>query len=106
MNYSIEWDGPGERDREDCEHRERVTPLAAGIAQMVTEWVDGGISGGTDWRPSLAAVIDRRLARYISADKIATILSEDASLMNGNLNVGFLAVKIAETMEGKPYRET
>ena len=78
-----------------------MTPLADGLAQMVTEWVDGGINGGTDWRPGLADVIERRLARYISADKIAMIISEDASLMNGNLNTGFLAVKIAEVCEGK-----
>ena len=41
------------------------------------------------------------IARYISADTIAMIIGEDASLMNGNLNTGFLAVKIAEVCEGK-----
>lgn len=38
---------------------------------------------------------------YRSADEIATIISEDANLMNGGINVGFLAVTIAETVEGK-----
>ena len=78
-----------------------MKPLANSLAEMVQEWVDGGINGGTDWRPGLATVIEKRLARYISADTIAMIISEDASLMNGNLNAGFLAVKIASVCEGK-----
>lgn len=78
-----------------------MTPLANSLAEMVTEWVDGGASGGTDWRPGLTSVIEKRLARYISADKIAMIIGEDASLQNGQLNTGFLAVKIAEVCEGK-----
>ena len=39
---------------------------AANLAQMVTEWVDGGIAGGTDWRPGLASVIEKRLDRLNS----------------------------------------
>jgi hypothetical protein len=37
---------------------------AQSIASMVAEWVDGGISMGTDWRPGLADVITKRLARF------------------------------------------
>lgn len=39
---------------------------AKSLAQMVTEWVDGGIKGGTDWRPGLADVIKHRLDRLNS----------------------------------------
>ena len=53
------------------------------------------------WLEEPRSLFEARLARYISADKIAMIISEDASLMNGNLNTGFLAVKIAEVCEGK-----
>lgn len=36
---------------------------AKSLAQMVIEWVDGGIDIGTDWRPGLEAVIAARLTR-------------------------------------------
>lgn len=38
--------------------------VAQSIAGMVTEWVDGGIRMGTNWRPGLADVIAKRLARF------------------------------------------
>ena len=78
--------------------------LAESLAAMMVEYIDGAKRMPADWRPQpkeLQTLFERRLARFISADQIAMILSEDASLQNGSLNVGFLAVKIAETCEGK-----
>ncbi len=40
---------------------------ALSIADMVTEWVDGGIKGGTDWRPGLPVIIELRLKRFAEA---------------------------------------
>jgi len=80
--------------------------LSSSLACMMAEYIEGARKQPPDWKPSvtdLAILFDKRLARYISADEIAMIISEDASLMNGCLNVGFLAVKIAETIEGNPY---
>jgi len=80
--------------------------LSSSLAHMMAEYIEGARKLPPDWKPSvteLALLFDKRLARYISADDIATIISEDASLTNGVLNVGFLAVKIAETIEGNPY---
>ena len=39
-------------------------PLAKSLADMIIEWVDGGLAMNTDWRPQLESVIARRLARY------------------------------------------
>lgn len=78
--------------------------LASSLAHMMAEYIEGARKLPPDWQPSVAELsllFEKRLARYISADEIATIISEDANLMNGGLNVGFLAVKIAETVEGK-----
>ena len=36
---------------------------AVSLAQMVAEWVDEGTKLGTDWRPGLAEVIEKRLER-------------------------------------------
>ncbi len=46
----------------------RITTDAAAdsLAKMVIDWVDGGIAGGTDWRPGLANVIKHRLDRLNS----------------------------------------
>jgi hypothetical protein len=35
---------------------------------MIIEWVDGGIAMGTDWRPGLASIISKRLARFSDAE--------------------------------------
>ena len=78
--------------------------LADSLSHMMAEYIDGARAQPPGWKPSvtqLATLFEARLSRYINADKIAQIISEDASLMNGNLNTGFLAVKIAETCEGK-----
>lgn len=78
--------------------------LAESLASMMVEYIDGVKRMPPDWKPQpkeLQTLFERRLARFISADTIAQIISEDASLQNGNLNTGFLAVKIAETCEGK-----
>lgn len=78
--------------------------LAESLASMMAEYIDGAKRMSADWRPDpeqLRTLFERRLARFISADAIAQIISEDASLQNGNLNTGFLAVKIAEVCEGK-----
>jgi hypothetical protein len=49
---------------------------ATSIAQMVTEWVDGGIAMGTDWRPGLASIIGKRLARFSQNEEIPWLLKE------------------------------
>ena len=83
--------------------------LARGLAIMMAEYVEGArklpahIVIHSD---DLLAIFEKRLARYISADKIAQILSEDATIEDGRLNVGYLAVKIAETCEGKRAEQT
>lgn len=41
-----------------------IDKAAESIAQMVTEWVDGGIQMGTNWRPGLHSIIARRLTRF------------------------------------------
>lgn len=46
--------------------------IAQSIADMVTEWVEGGIRGGTDWRNGLAVIIEKRLDRFKTLQPIAT----------------------------------
>lgn len=82
----------------------RKMTLAESLTHMMVEYIDGARRLPTIIpidREKLLPLFERRLARYISADQIAQIISEDAAIMNGNLNVGYLAVKIAETIEGK-----
>ena len=82
----------------------RKMTLAESLTHMMVEYIDGARRLPTTIsidRESLLPIFERRLARYISADTIAQIISEHAGLQNGNLNVGYLAVKIAETIEGK-----
>lgn len=43
-----------------------VSAAAKSLAALVVEWIDGGNRLGTDWRPGLAGVIDRRLTRLAS----------------------------------------
>jgi hypothetical protein len=40
--------------------------VAASLAQMVIEWVEGGIKSGEDWKSGLAPIIDKRLHRLLS----------------------------------------
>lgn len=50
--------------------------LAASLAPMVTEWVESGLSMGTDWRHGLARVIAlriRRLAAQPAAEQPDTV---------------------------------
>jgi hypothetical protein len=85
----------------------RKMTLAESLTHMMVEYIDGARrlpSTIAIDRESLLLIFEKRLARYISADQIAQIISEDASLTNGNLNVGYLSVKIAETIEGKRER--
>ena len=82
----------------------RKMTLAESLTHMMVEYIDGARKLPTTIpidREKLLPIFEKRLARYISADQIAQIISEDASLQNGSLNVGYLAVKIAETIEGK-----
>jgi hypothetical protein len=82
----------------------RKMTLAESLTHMMVEYIDSARRLPTTIaidREKLLPIFEKRLARYISADAIAQIISEDASLTNGNLNVGYLAVKIAETIEGK-----
>jgi septal ring factor EnvC (AmiA/AmiB activator) len=49
---------------------------AESIATMVTEWVDGGIKMGTDWRPGLASVIQLRMNRVDTQAELAALREE------------------------------
>lgn len=83
--------------------------LAESLTHMMVEYIDGARRLPTTIaidREKLLPIFEKRIARYISADQIAQIISEDATLQNGNLNVGYLAVKIAETIEGKRQPNT
>lgn len=82
----------------------RKMTLAESLAYLMAEYIAGARKLPTGIEidhATIESMIEQRLRRYISADQIAAILSEDANLQNGNLNVGYLAVKIAETVEGK-----
>lgn len=82
----------------------RKMTLAESLAHMMAEYIVGLRKLSPDLpidQKSLQSLFEARLARYISADQIAMIISEDAQLQNGNLNTGFLAVKIASVCEGK-----
>lgn len=48
---------------------EQIQKAAKSIAHMVTEYVDGGIKGGTDWRYGLGSIIERRLRRLVRAEQ-------------------------------------
>ncbi|MVA32636.1 hypothetical protein [Agrobacterium vitis] len=39
--------------------------MAKSIADMIIEWVNGGIAGGTDWRTGLPLIIEQRLSRLM-----------------------------------------
>lgn len=89
----------------------RKMTLAESLSHMLVEYVAGARKLPDDIaidKPAVLAMVQSRLARYIRADQIAMIISEDASLENGSLNVGYLAVKIAETCEGtaRPKQES
>ena len=78
--------------------------LSNSLAHMMAEYIEAARKQPPEWNVSitdLTLLFEKRLARFISADKISMILSEDAALHNGALNTGYLAVKIAETCEGK-----
>lgn len=45
-------------------HALDVDRAAKSLADMVTEWVDGGIAMNTDWRNGLYSVIKKRLGRF------------------------------------------
>jgi hypothetical protein len=82
----------------------RTMTLAESLAHMMAEYIVGARKLSPDIpidQRALQSLFEARLARYISADKIALIISEDAQFQNGQLNTGFLAVKIAEVCEGK-----
>jgi hypothetical protein len=82
----------------------RKMTLAESLAHMTAEYIVGLRKLSPDLpldQRGLQALFEARLARYVSADQIAMIISEEASLQNGQLNTGFLAVKIAEVCEGK-----
>lgn len=50
-------------ERPPQEHVELTERQAASLAAMVTEYVEGGIRGGTDWRNGLETIIAARLRR-------------------------------------------
>lgn len=82
----------------------RKMTLAESLAHMTAEYIVGLRKLSPDLpldQNALRSLFEARLARYINADHIAMIISEDASLQNGSLNTGFLAVKIADVCEGK-----
>ena len=82
----------------------RKMTLTESLAHMMAEYIIGARKLPADIpvdQRALQSLFEARLARYINADQIAMIISEDAQLQNGQLNTGFLAVKIAEVCEGK-----
>lgn len=82
----------------------RKMTLSESLAHMMAEYIVGARKMPADIpvdQRALQSLFEARLARYINADKIALIISEDAQIQNGQLNTGFLAVKIAEVCEGK-----
>lgn len=85
------------------EKRQRM-PLHVSIAHLVHEFMAGVKAGnfpaGANVEAHLADAVQRRVKRYVNADHIAMILEENARVENGRLtNDGFLAVKIAESIE-------
>lgn len=83
--------------------RQRM-PLHVSIAHLVTEFMAGVKAGnfpaGANVEAHLADAVQKRVQRYVNADHIAMILEENARVENGKLsNDGFLAVKIAESIE-------
>ena len=82
----------------------RKMTLAESLAHMMAEYIVGLRKLSPDLpldQNGMRSLFEARLARYINADQIAGIISEDASLQNGQLNAGYLAVKIADACEGK-----
>jgi hypothetical protein len=47
--------------------------LANNLAAMITEWIEGGIKGGTDWRNQLPTLIARRLERFEVSQRLPNI---------------------------------
>lgn len=85
------------------EKRQRM-PLHLSIAHLVTEFMAGVKAGnfpaGANVEAHLSDAVQRRVRRYVSADHIAMILSEDAQIEHGKLtNAAYLAVRIAESIE-------
>ena len=83
--------------------RQRM-PLHLSIAHLVHEFMGGVKAGnfpaGANVEAHLARVVEMRVKRYISADHIAMILGENATVEDGKLtNAAYLAVKIAEAIE-------
>jgi hypothetical protein len=50
--------------------------IAKSIAEMITEYVDGGIASNQNWRNGLDAIIERRLQQLFSAPDAAPVQTE------------------------------
>lgn len=62
----IDWPMPEPQEPVDA------NAMAAQLAPMITEWVDGGLSMGQDWRLGLTSVIARRIRRIQRAHQVPT----------------------------------
>lgn len=76
---------------------------AESIATMVTEWVDGGIKMGTDWRSGLASIIQLRLDRVDAISQLAALREELANVKRSRSdeleNYNTLISEHAETVQ-------
>jgi hypothetical protein len=52
--------------------------IAASLAPMIVEWVEGGIRMGTDWR-DMAGVIEKRIKRLVSRASTSANVAQGAS---------------------------
>jgi len=74
---------------------------AESLAQMVVEWVQGGMRMQTDWRNGLADVLQRRLARH--APDVAKLESEVQTWRKNAADLWPLAKAWATHWQGSPY---
>jgi hypothetical protein len=87
-----------------AQKRRQRLPLHLSVAHLVHEFMGGVKAGnfpaGANVEAHLADAVQKRVKRYVSADHIAMVLSEDAQIEGGKLaNAAYLAVKIAEAIE-------
>lgn len=69
--------------------------IAKSISDMVIEYVEGGIRGGTDWRNGLETIISRRLNRLAapSSDNVMPTI-EDCHKMAAQVGMRFVPYAI------------
>ncbi len=60
---------------------EMIEAAAKSIATMVTEYVEGGIKGETDWRNGLESIIAKRLSRFAAPLRLAVKATEKEMIL-------------------------